>query len=446
MPGVGEDTAVRQAASLLRQRRADDAERLLRDQVEARPDDPIAQSNLGVAFSAQGRHEDAALCFRRAAELKPDYAEAHYNLGTALAALGKTDEAARCYHQATALGGGRSELAIRVGQAFLAARRPEAAIAAYRGALRGQPDSTVLLVALGRALRVAGRDDAAIACFRQVLDRTPGNIAASLEAGEACMWKGRTDEAWTYLSGALRTLADAEWRPRASASPRERRFDSGAAGRALFALQDALAAAGVRCFLNGGTALGCVRESDFIAFDHDIDVGVLPGTEPAQVIDALETAKDLRFDYYDTWLDRVLRVRFVSSARIGGDIFFYHEDEDGFWCGVQRGPLAIRWRDSRFDLAPMQFRGRTVLVPDPVERYLTENYGNWRTPDPYHIPAFSAPNVIGGYGIMARCVAYSYLGKAIALGDMACVKRYSADILARDPDDALIAKIYDRTR
>ena len=307
------------------------------------------------------------------------------------------------------------------------------------------------------ALRRVGRDADAIMWFQEAVRCAPAMGAASFEAGELCLWHGRTDEAVRHLTDALRwAVTECEGSPpseRGEAmlagrgeqrAPRSRRsggMEAGAAGAALFAAIDTLAAAGVVVFLNGGTALGCVREGGFIGFDTDIDLGVGPATAPEVVIEAIDAAPTLSYAYHDVHAGQVLRVRFGSADGIGGDVFLYQCDAAGWWCGVQRGPMAIRWRDTPFDLAEVGFLGRTVLIPDPAERYLTENYGDWRRPDPFHVAAFSAPNLIGGYGALPRCAVYRAICRALLDGDRRRARHLCREVLARDRGDSVVADV-----
>jgi len=175
--------------------------------------------------------------------------------------------------------------------------------------------------AQARALRRRGRDADAILWFQEAVRREPALGPASFEAGELCLWHGRTDEAERHLGDALRWAVAA-----CSGLPRPRQgkgMDPGAARTALFAALDALAAAGIVAFLNGGTALGCVREGNFISFDSDIDLGVAPGTAPdsvvpGAVIEAIDAAPGLHYRYHDVHAGQVLRVRFASEGGIGG--------------------------------------------------------------------------------------------------------------------------------
>ncbi|HUI08403.1 MAG TPA: tetratricopeptide repeat protein, partial [Verrucomicrobiae bacterium] len=71
-----------------------------RDTVAKRPDNPRAQSSVGIALGRMGRFQEAIGHFEQALRLKPDYADAHSNLGTALLQEGDLQGAIKHYEQA----------------------------------------------------------------------------------------------------------------------------------------------------------------------------------------------------------------------------------------------------------------------------------------------------------------------------------------------------------
>jgi hypothetical protein len=423
--------ARRAAIRLLQGGRLAEAERALRGLLLADPGDVVALSNLGVALQGLERRAEAEEAYRAALERDPGHAEAAYNLGALLLEGGAAEAAAGPLRQAADVGGAGLRGSARVAQA-----RAAAALRGAGGAPEG--DRAAGLMRRGLALWAAGQLPGAIGCFQAVLAAEPGHGLAAFCAGELCVWTGRLAEARHCLTVALRWMREA--RPELPAPPARPLFDRAAARTALFAALDALEGAGLAVFLNGGTALGCVREGDFISFDSDVDLGVPPGTPPEEVIDAIDGHPGLSYAYHDVWRDAVLRVRFHSVEGIGGDVFLYQEDEDGRWCGVQRGALALRWRDTPFGVAPVEFLGRRVMLPDPAERYLEENYGDWRRPDPDHVPGFSAPNLIGRDGEMPFVVALLAITGALAQRREARAARYCREGAARFPGEAVFAQ------
>jgi hypothetical protein len=162
----------------------------------------------------------------------------------------------------------------------------------------------------------------------------------------------------------------------------------GKAAIALADLDELLAPLGARVFLISGTLLGHLRDAGFIPWDKDIDVGVFRDevdiAELERVVDG-----DPRFNVrrLDLTSDR-LRVNHVTGTMI--DVFPHYLEDDG---KVWHDGTATRWWNSPFELTEVSFLGQPRLVPDPPERYLDENYGDWRTPDPTFDARLDAPNV-----------------------------------------------------
>jgi predicted O-linked N-acetylglucosamine transferase (SPINDLY family) len=73
------------------------------EHVRLKPNDPAAQSNLGVALRAKGRLDEAIAAHRAAIRLRPGNAEAHYNLGNVLKDVGQIDGAVAAFRRAAEL-------------------------------------------------------------------------------------------------------------------------------------------------------------------------------------------------------------------------------------------------------------------------------------------------------------------------------------------------------
>jgi len=145
----------------------EEAVRLYRAAIAARPDFAEAHYNLGNALRGLGRHEEALAEFRRAAVLRPDLVQAHHNIGSTLLSLGRLEEAMEACRRVLELAPEAPEAHRNLGLALERSGRPEDAAAAYRRVLQRRPDwpvawsnlSTVLLD-LGRAREAAEACDA----------------------------------------------------------------------------------------------------------------------------------------------------------------------------------------------------------------------------------------------------------------------------------------------
>lgn len=163
----------------------------------------------------------------------------------------------------------------------------------------------------------------------------------------------------------------------------------GFAARAATALTDLdrdLDDLGVRPFLISGTLLGCWRESGFISWDKDIDVGFFTDdARPADLERAFHCSPRFTVRRLDFNADR-LRVRHVNGVMI--DIFPHYEEDGLLW----HDGTATRWWNTPFKLTSVEFLGQSRLVPDPPDQYLDENYGDWRVPQPDFDARLDTPN------------------------------------------------------
>jgi len=160
------------------------------------------------------------------------------------------------------------------------------------------------------------------------------------------------------------------------------------AKKLLFTVADVLEDAGVEFFLSLGTCLGAVREKGFIKIDEDIDLGILQESllPKAQIISNQFIKKGLRIEVIDhrhkeSWDGSIHAIKFRG--------FREHGDLIGFvkMKGMRVSPshLQSHWfvitAKLLEELGEIEFYGRKFKIPKNVEAYLTEVYGDWRTPN-----------------------------------------------------------------
>lgn len=141
-------------------------------------------------------------------------------------------------------------------------------------------------------------------------------------------------------------------------------------------LRDVLESENIPFFFAAGTTLGIVRNGRPLDHDDDIDVGIFQDHWDR---DKLKRAfqKHRNFTFEATKPDKP-KIRLIHRGGAGIDIFqFYREGDHVFHDGN-----FVRWKNSAFEIERHETDDGSVLyLPSNTDRYLTENYGDWRTPD-----------------------------------------------------------------
>jgi hypothetical protein len=186
----------------------------------------------------------------------------------------------------------------------------------------------------------------------------------------------------------------------------------GAAG-AIDDLCQALDGAGVPYFLAAGTALGFVREGRPLTSDGDIDLGVFEADWDRDALIELFT-RHPRFD-----LDLHPQSSKVGLRHRGGapiDIFRFYAEDGRVW----HDGVFVRWHNSPFEVVRRDVVGRNLPLPADPDRYLTENYGDWRTPNA-SFDAFTedAPNLVVTWPEYQRMHRLRRAYEALRRGDVA---------------------------
>lgn len=159
------------------------------------------------------------------------------------------------------------------------------------------------------------------------------------------------------------------------------------ASEALSQLNTDFEKLGVRGFLISGTLLGYVRDSGFISWDKDIDLGFFTSEiSSGDMEHAFDRSPNFNVRRIDFNTDR-LRINHTNGMMI--DVFPHYQDDDG---KIWHDGTATRWWNSPFELTTVDFLGKPQFVPQPPEQYLDENYGQWRKPEPNFDARLDAPN------------------------------------------------------
>jgi tetratricopeptide (TPR) repeat protein len=182
---------------------------------------------------------------------------------------------------------------------------------------------------------------------------------------------GRTDAAADLYLRAIRLLPGSA---RVAATTVTTRLDGLGSSGAIDDLCHAFDDAGVPFFFAAGTALGLVREGRPVGADRDIDLGVFEEHwDRDALIDVFSRHPRFELDLHPQSSKVGLRHRGGSPI----DVFKFYRDAGKVW----HDGLFVRWHNSPFEVVRRSVGGRDVPLPEDADRYLTENYGDWRTPN-----------------------------------------------------------------
>ncbi|MBB5723605.1 phosphorylcholine metabolism protein LicD [Loktanella ponticola] len=161
-------------------------------------------------------------------------------------------------------------------------------------------------------------------------------------------------------------------------------------------------------FFVSGTFLGLVREKGFLAHDYDIDLGVFEDEIDIRATCAAILASDRfvlkKYDYHKSSLfntdttstnpDVPYILKIIHTSGIHIDLFIHYRDTRVTPAIHWHGSSLHRWENSAFEVVPYAFYDHTVLGPADADRYLTENYGDWRTPVTEFNCTTDTPNLV----------------------------------------------------
>ena len=145
---------------------------------------------------------------------------------------------------------------------------------------------------------------------------------------------------------------------------------------------------GLSWYVISGTFLGIIREGGWLKHDYDIDLGVhAENFDLAAATAGFAASKSFVIRKLDTQtrfagggaprLERLpVLLKLVHSSGINVDVFVHYLEQGSRWHGSN----IHRWDNADFALATYELDGLAVAGPAEAERYLTENYGDWRVP------------------------------------------------------------------
>ena len=149
-------------------------------------------------------------------------------------------------------------------------------------------------------------------------------------------------------------------------------------------LLDFLDANNIKAFPDGGSLLGLYRDGKLMDYDKDTDIGIIVNNndEILNIIKILSANKNFichKKENLDT-NKKFLNIS-VSNKQSDGitDIFFYHKKGKFLFTGLNTELCDFYWKYSYFDLIKTKFNNKEYYVPDNIERYLVELFGDtWK--------------------------------------------------------------------
>ena len=143
----------------------------------------VAHLNTGKVLFSAGRFAEALGSFESATALAPDDPDAWCSRAGALRELGRLEESLEAAQRALTLRPDFAEAAINLGNALLKLDRMEEALAAYRRASAAMPGSATALCGQALALRSLGRFSEALAAF----EAAEALGCREAQAGKGCL-------------------------------------------------------------------------------------------------------------------------------------------------------------------------------------------------------------------------------------------------------------------
>ncbi|MBJ6137354.1 hypothetical protein [Marinobacter litoralis] len=231
------------------------------------------------------------------------------------------------------------------------------------------------------------------------------NIHGRLDESPAGLYPhAEVVEFYNTADAALAALPVPPAADEGSFSERKDDFSKADAIAALSDFADALPLSEWGWYVVSGTFLGLHRDGGFLAHDYDIDVGI--HGEQIDVDELVETLAayprfvtkkvDLHIEITQSddgllHLEKVpALVKLIHENGLNLDVFVHYTENGRCW----HGSIIHRWENSPFELKRATLEGVEVNAPADADCYLTENYGDWRTPVKEFDCTTGTPNLV----------------------------------------------------
>lgn len=194
------------------------------------------------------------------------------------------------------------------------------------------------------------------------------------------------DRAYYMMMEILRWIGEGQF----TTAPKAKTYMKASAGNtALVDLYDLLMPT-APFFLISGTLLGVIREGKLLRMDKDIDLGVMGHAQRDEIKSRIAGSPK----FTEVFVPSVDLIKIKHKNNVNIDLFFHHRQGGTVWHGshLHAWDNAVWWNEGSSPFAKVQFAGREFLIPSDPDKYLTENYGDWRTPQSDYDASLEAPN------------------------------------------------------
>lgn len=267
----------------------------------------------------------------------------------------------------------------------------------------------------------------------------------ALELGDTATFRARHAAYLETFQVAYQLLKDIAPSPVARTAKSRCDFSKNDARTALSDFERIMRAGDLPWYVISGTFLGLIREGGWLDHDYDIDIGVhAEEVTIDQVISIFQNSMEFVIRKIDHQTRIVglpdnpklecvpAMVKLVHVTGMNVDVFFHHLEGDLRW----HGSSLHRWNNREFALQSYNLDGVSVLGPTDADRYLTENYGDWRTPVTEFNCSTGTPNLVPVANLYSPALFLKRMGAEKAEGNSRLVSQL-VDLLRRQPPDLL---------
>ena len=167
------ESKFRHALNLHQLGKEQQAGKLYRSVLKARPNHPGALHYQGLLSHQQGDSESAIRLIRRAIKSQPEYFDAWMNLGNVLQEQERFAEAEDCYRQVIELRPAEAAAHSNLSVSLRRQERKDEAIKSGRKAVELDPEYLIAWFNLGNAYKVASEFKQAIDCYQRAIHLKP---------------------------------------------------------------------------------------------------------------------------------------------------------------------------------------------------------------------------------------------------------------------------------